>query len=332
MCSSRMIGRRILIAGSVAAVAAPALGQVSGKPGMPVIGVLWHAGNAEEEAPYFQTLIQGFRSLGYVDGQNLSLVHRFPNEDPVQFAQMAAELVALKPDAIVAVGGAAPYAKSANSTIPIVFMYVPDPIGAKLVNDIRHPGGNVTGLTNFSVELSAKRLELMKDFVPGLSRVGLLVNPNVLISRLYVEQARAAQSPLGLETEAFEAPTLASLEPAFDAMARSKVQAVIVNAESLFYLGKQAIAKLALERMLPTCVWVREVVEAGALVSYGADQRAIARRVPAYVDRILKGEKPATIPVEQPSRFELVINAGTAKRLGLGIPPIVLGRSDDITE
>lgn len=324
--------RRSILSDSLGVLASPAFGQITSRARKPIVGILWHAGKAEEEAPYHHLLIQSFQSLGYIDGESVSLVHRFPNEDPVLFTQMAAELAALKPDVLVAVGGAAPYMRKATSTLPIVFMYVPDPVGARLVADIRRPGGNATGLTNFSVELSAKRLEIMKEFVPGLARVGLLINPNAVISRLYVEQSRAAATSLGLKTEVFEVASLSAMEGAFDAMAQATMQAVIVNAESLFYLGKEALAKLAMARSLPMCVWVREVLEAGALVSYGADQRAIARRTAVYVDRILKGESPADIPVEQPSRFELVINAGAAKRLGLAIPPILLGRADDVIE
>jgi putative ABC transport system substrate-binding protein len=258
--------------------------------------------------------------------------HRFPNEKPELFAGMAAELVASEPNVLIAVGGAAPYAKRATATIPIVFMYVPDPIGANLVESIRRPGGNATGLTNFSVELSAKRLEYLKELVPTLSLVGLLINPSAKISDLYVEQSNLAGPKLGLTCKAYPVRAIDELESTFDAMKRDGMQAVVVNAESLFYLGKEMIAKLALARRLPTCVWVKEVLESGALVSYGADQRAIARRVAYYADRILKGERPADIPVEQPARFQLGINLKTADALGLTISPTLLARADEVIE
>jgi putative tryptophan/tyrosine transport system substrate-binding protein len=245
---------------------------------------------------------------------------------------MAVELVSLKPDVLVAVGGAAPYAKRATETIPIVFMYVPDPVGSKLVEGIRRPGWNATGLTNFSVELSAKRLEYLKEISPSLARVGLLVNPSVKISELYIAQSKAAEPKLGLTTQAFEVRSPSELEAAFDAMVKAGMQAVVVNAESLFYQVKDAIAKLALERRLPTCVWVREVLEAGSLISYGADQRAIARRVAVYVDRILKGESPADMAVEQPARFQLLLNLKTAKALGLTIPSHLLSSAEELIE
>jgi putative tryptophan/tyrosine transport system substrate-binding protein len=323
--------RREFIAGVGTAAVWPVVARAQKQNRIPKVGVLWHAANADEEAPYFGSLIEGFRGLGYGDDR-IALEHRFPNEKPELFASMAAELVSLKPDVLVAVGGAAPYAKKATATIPIVFMYVPDPIGSSLVESIRRPGGNVTGLTNFSLVLCAKRLEFLKEIVPTLSRVALLVNPTAKISELYINQSSDAAPKLGLTTQAFQVRSLGELEAAFDAMVKAGVQAVVVNAESLFYPGREMIAKLALMRRLPTCVWVREVLEAGALVSYGADQRAIARRVASYVDRILKGEKPADIPVEQPTRFELLINHKVAKGLSLEIPPSLLARADEVIE
>jgi putative ABC transport system substrate-binding protein len=323
--------RRDLIKLIGAAAAWPAMARAQGRNRIPRIAVLWHADSAEGEAPYFGSLMQGFESLGYTAGK-AAFEHRFPDEKPELFKSMAAELVAREPDVLVAVGGAAPYAKMATANIPIVFMYVPDPLGARLVESIRRPGGNATGLTNFSVDLSAKRLEYLKEFVPTLSRVALLINPSAKISDLYVEQSNTASPKLGLSCKAYPTRTVDELTGAFDAMAADAMQAVVVNAESLFYLGKERIAKLALERRLPTCVWVMEVLKSGALLSYGADQRAIARRVAYYVDRVLKGEKAGDIPVEQPARFELGINVATAKALGLAVPPTLLARADEVIE
>ena len=324
--------RRRDIFGFAAAVAAwPLVARASEPARIPKIGVLWHAANSGEEAPYFTSLIEGFRSLGYGDGR-ITFEHRFPAEKPELFTSMAAELAATSPDAIIAVGSAAPYAVKATTSIPVVFMYVPDPLGSKLVQSIQRPGGNATGLSNFSVELSAKRLEYLKEVVPNLSRVALLVNPSARISDLYIEQAKAAGPKLGITTQAFQARSLDDLEGAFDAMTKADMQAAVVNAESLFYVGKSSIASLAVARHLPTCVWVRECAEAGALLSYGTDQRAIARRTAAYVDRILKGEKPAEIPVEQPTHFELTINLKTAKALGLTVPFSLLTRADHVIE
>jgi len=318
-----------VIAGSTAVW--PLAARAQGQGRIPKIGVLWHAASADEEAPFFGDLVQGFRSLGYVEGR-IVLEHRYPDEKPELFTSMAAELVSLKCDVLVGVGAAAPYVKKATAIIPIVFMYVPDPIAANLVESIRRPGGNATGLSNFSSDLSAKRLQYLKEIVPSLSRIGLLINPAAKVSERYIEDSKAAGPKLGVTTEAFQVRSLSDLEGAFDAMMKAGMQAVVVNAESLFYQGKETIAKLALARRLPTCVWVREVLEAGSLVSYGTYQREIARRVAYYVDRILKGEKPADIPVEQPTRFELVINLKTAKALGLTVPQTLLVAATAVIE
>jgi len=327
-----MISRRALIAGAASSLSVSSVAYGQKPRRMPRIGVLWHAANIEEESPYFGSLSEGFRDLGYIDGRNIALEHRFPDEKPALFARMAAELVSLKPDVLIGVGSAAVYVKKATSTIPMVFMYVPDPVGAGLVETVRRPGGNATGLTNFSVELSAKRLQYLKEIVPSLARVALLINPTANISGLYLRQSSEAAPKLGLATQAFEVSLLGELDQAFDAMLKAGMQAVVVNAESLFYQGKARIAKLAIGRRLPTCVWVKELVDDGALVSYGVDQRAIARRVAVYVDRILKGEKPADLPVEQPTKFELIINLKTAKALGLTIPQTLLLRADQVIE
>ena len=328
-----MTNRRRFLAGVVGSLSLSSLAHGQPRAGKkPRVGVLWHAANIEEETPYFQSLAEGFRQLGYIEDRTLTLEHRFPDEKPELFASMAAELVASKPDVVVGVGSAAPYLKKATSTIPMVFMYVPDPVGAGLVETVRRPGGNATGLTNFSVELSAKRLQHLKEINPALTRVALLINPHAKISALYVTQSNEAAAKLGLTTQVYEVRTLAELDRAFDAMAKAGMQAVVVNAESLFYQGKERIAKLATARRLPSCVWVREVLEAGALVSYGADQRAIARRVAVYVDRVLKGEKPAEMPVEQPTRFELIVNMKTARALGVTIPQALLVRADEVLE
>jgi putative ABC transport system substrate-binding protein len=298
---------------------------------IPRVGVLWHAADADGEWPYYGCLLDGFEELGY--GQRkIELIHRFPGEKPEKFQGMAAELAALAPDVLVGVGGAAPYVKKATSSIPMVFMYVADPIGAKLVESIRHPGGNATGLTNFGLELVGKRLEYLKEITPQLARVAMIVNPTNPISNFYVEQANAAGPKLGLTCKPYNVGTLDGLEPAFDAMMGDGVEAVIFNAESLFYVGKKRIAELALARKLPCCGYVKEVLDAGMLISYGADQRLIARRTAYYVDRILKGERPADMPVEQPTRFQLCINLTTAKALGLTIPPTLLARADEVIE
>lgn len=300
---------------------------------VPRIGVLWHAASAEEEGPYFEAVRQGFRDLGYVEGHTIILDHRFPNEEPERFRSMAAELVALKPDVLLAAGGPASVAaKNATTTIPVVFIVVPDPLGSKLVDGLARPGGNVTGLANFAVQLSAKRVEYLKEAIPRLSRVALLINPNTKITSQYIAESEAAAAALGLTLHQIEARSLGDLERAFDAMVKARVQAVAVNAEGVFFQGRTLLATLAVARGLPTCVFSREIPEAGALMSYGPDQRAIFRRAAVYADKILKGAKPAHFPVEQPTRFELLINITTAKALRLKVPPSLLARADHVIE
>jgi putative tryptophan/tyrosine transport system substrate-binding protein len=315
----------------IAGAAWPMLVRAQQRRGVPKVGVLWHAADADGEWPYYGCLLEGFEELGYSQGK-IELIHRFPDEKPEKFQSMAAELVALAPDVLVGVGGAAPYVKKATSTIPMVFMYVADPIGAKLVESIRRPGGNATGLTNFGLELVGKRLEYLKEINPQLARAAMIVNPTNPISNFYIEQSNAAATKLGLTCKPYNVGTLDDLESAFNAMAGDRMEAVTFNAESLFYVGKKRIAELALARKLPCCGYVKEVLDAGVLISYGADQRLIARRTADYVDRILKGERPADMPVEQPTRFQLCINLTTAKALGLTIPPTLLARADEVIE
>jgi putative ABC transport system substrate-binding protein len=323
--------RRDVMALIAGAAAWPVMARAQERRRVPKVGVLWHAADADGEWPYYGCLHDGFEELGYTSGK-IELIDRFPNEKPEKFQSMAAELVALAPDVLIGVGGAAPYVKKATSTIPMVFMYVADPIGAQLVESIRHPGGNATGLTNFGLELVGKRFEFLKEINPQLAKVAMMVNPTNPISAFYIGQANEAGAKLGLSCKPYNVGTVDDLEPAFDAMVADGMQAVLFNAESLFFVGRKKIAELALARKLPCCGYVKEVLEAGLLISYGADQRLIARRTAYYVDRILKGEKPADMPVEQPTSFQLCINLTTAKALGLTIPPTLLAQADDVIE
>ena len=279
--------------------------------------------------PYLEAVRQGFKDLGYAEGHTITLEHRFPNEEPERFRAMAAELASMKPDVLLAAGAAASIAaKNATTTVPVVFMVVPDPIGSNLVKSLARPGGNVTGLTNFAVELSAKRLEYLKETIPGLSRVGLLINPNVQITRRYIEESEAAAASLRLTIHLAEVRSVADLESAFDAMVKARVQAVSVNADGLFFQGASQRREPGADPTSTDMRLFEKTLEAGALISYGPDQRAIFRRAPAYVDKILKGAKPAELPVEQPTRFEFLVNLKTARALGLPIPPSVLIRAD----
>jgi putative ABC transport system substrate-binding protein len=325
--------RRVFITllGGAAGVPLAAMAQQAGKT--PIVGILWHAGSAQEEGPNFTAMIEGFKALGYVDGQNIRFEHRFPNELPERFRSMAAELVSMKVDVLMSVGvTTAPYVRSATATIPIVFALVADPVASKLVDSLARPGGNATGLSMFAAELGAKRLELLKEAIPGLSRVGLLINPNTSFSRPYIDESKAAAVKLGLGLQTFEARTLDELEPAFDMAAKAGAQAISVTPEGIFYQGRANIAKLALSRGLATCVWSKETFEPGALMAYGPDVLGILRHAAVFVDKILKGAKPADIPVEEPTRFQLLISLKTAKAIGLTVPPTLLLRADAVIE
>jgi ABC-type uncharacterized transport system substrate-binding protein len=316
-----------------AAVAWPLAARAQNANRRPRVGVLWHAANAEEEGPYFKALVEGFAALGYVDGHTITLHHRFPNETPELFQRMAADLVALKSDVLVSVGNvASPYARNATETIPVVFILVADPIGSKLVDSLARPSGNVTGLTNFVSEVVGRRLQLLKELIPELSRVGQLVNPNAAAARLNIELTRAAASRLGFAVQLFEARSVEELEPVFDAVAAAGMQAVTVNPEGLAFQARELIAKLALARRLALCAYSRETFEPGAFMSYGTDHLAICRRAAGYVDRILKGTKPSDLPVEGPTKFEFLINLKTARAIGLDISPLMLARADEVIE
>jgi putative tryptophan/tyrosine transport system substrate-binding protein len=300
---------------------------------IPRIGVLWHAGSAEEEGPYFKGLIEGLTNLGYIDGRNVIMEHRFPNETPALFRSMASELVSSKVDILIGVGSqTAPYVKSATTTIPIIFVFSPDPVGTKLVSSLAQPGGNATGLTNFAADLIGKRLQYLKDTVPELSRVALLVNPATQVARLYIDVTQAAAAKLNLINYVFEAKAHNELEQTFDRMTQSGMQAVTINSEGLAFQHKEFIAKLAIARRLPLSVWSRETLQAGALMSYGPDQVAICRRAAVFVDKILRGAHPAELPVEEPTKIEFLINLKTAKALGLTVPPKLLYTADEVIE
>jgi putative tryptophan/tyrosine transport system substrate-binding protein len=300
---------------------------------IPTVGVLWHAGSAEEEEPFFSALREGFKDLGYIEGKNIRLEDRFPNEVPERFKSMLAELVALDVDVIVSVAPASLYARDATGTIPHVFVFVPDAVGLKFVNSLARPGGIATGLSVPMFGLTRKRVQLTNDAIPGLASIGLLVDPLLVASTQATKaEAQAAATEIGLSLQTFEASSLDELEGAFNSMTRASMQALVVNGTGLFYKHRANIAKLAMAHRLPTTVWAREAMEPGFLMSYGASLTAIVKRAPTYVDRILKGEKPADIPVEEPTRYEFVVNAKLAKAFGIEVPAIVLARADEVIE
>ena len=324
--------RRAFI-GGLAATGLPLTAPAQQAGRIPTIGVLWHAASPSEEQPYFDALIQGFKELGYVEGRNIRFEHRFPNEIPERFRQMAAELAALNVATIVTVGNqTAQYAKQATATVPIVFVFVNDPVGAKLVNTLARPGGNVTGHSVIGIDLTAKRFELLREIVPQVSHVGLLLNPNEPSAAQYFAEGKAAASALNLTVEPFELRSLNEMESVFARMAQSGVQALALGPGGLLFQGKSDLAKIALAHRMPTCGWSRETLVSGLLLSYGPDLVQIVRQAATFVDKILRGTKPGDIPVQQPTRFQLVVNQQTARALKINIPTSFFLRADEVIE
>ena len=297
---------------------------------IPRVGYFRHAGKPEEEQPYYGAVNDEFQKLGYVSGRTVILEHRFPAEDPERFKSMAAELVSLQPDALMGGAVTTSYLKQATSTIPIVFMNVPDPVGLKLVESLSRPGGNATGLVNFGRDLVGKRLQLLKEIVPGLTHVALLVNNGQPSGKIYIEEGGAVAAELGLQLRVFDVRHDAALANAFDDMKKEEMQALITSSGGSLFQWKAKIAKLARDHRLPYCAFAKETFDVGALIGYGADQ--LCRDAVHYVDRILRGANPADLPVQQPTKLQLLINLKVAQAIQVTIPPSLLATADEVIE
>ena len=277
---------------------------------------------------------EGLRSLGYRVGENVVIEYRFANGEMERLPALAADLVRLGVDIIVA--GSNPTtlaAMKATTTIPIVMTGSVDPVGTGLVASLARPGGNVTGLAvDAGGEILGKRFELLKETLPNLSRLGILFNPDVAFNRSRQTSMTETARALGLTTIPVEARGLDALEQAFAIMVRERAQAFVMQGDSVLYNHRSQIAEMALRNRLPAASLQRELAEAGFLLTYGADIRDLYRRSAAFVDKIFKGAKPADLPVEQPTKFELVINLKTAKALGIIVPPSLLLRADEVIE
>jgi putative ABC transport system substrate-binding protein len=297
---------------------------------IPRIGVLWHAGNEQEEAIYLDALRQGFSEIGYVEGKDFVLENRFAAEQYERYGPLAAELVASNVDVLVAITSmAVRAAQQATTTIPVVFVVVSDPVGQKFANSLARPGGNMTGLATLQVDMSGKRLALFKEAVPRLSQLTLLANPTQQVTSRYVEQYRAAAGFLGLTVQEVQASKPDDLQAAIAAITEG---GLVVVPDNMLFNERKRIAELALSRGLPSMLWNSDMTDAGLLLSYGENFVVQFRRIAVYVDKILKGAKPADLPIEIPARYEFVINANTAKKLALDIPPSVLARTDRVIE
>jgi putative tryptophan/tyrosine transport system substrate-binding protein len=319
-----------LIGGAAAAWPLAARAQQSSNR-VPVVGVLWHAGSAEEEDVYLSVLVKAFNDLGYVEGKNIHLDHRFPAENPDRFRTLARELVDEQPDVIIAVTGfGALELKKATSTIPIVFVLPPDPIGAGLVESLAHPGGNATGLSLMLVDLSGKSLQLLKEAVPNLSRVALLVDPTTTFKERTIKAHVAAAEELGISLWPAEISTPDQIEPVFSKIAEDRADAVLRVGGSMLFSERARTGAAALAHRLSGMTYIAEEVPYGFLMSYGLDFPDFFRRAVTYTDKILKGAKPADLPVEQPTKFKLVLNLRTASALGIGFPQSLILSADEI--
>ena len=315
---------------AVALLAAPlAVGaQPAGK--VPRIGALVVAAPGYRPVEGFR---QGLRELGYVEGRNIAVEYRYAEGKADRYGDLAAQMVKLDPDVIVVWGTElAQTVRRATAKIPIVLALGDRPVEMGLVADLARPGGNVTGLTTMSYELSAKRLELLKEILPSLARVAALYSPDVRVEPTLKELAVAAQR-LGIRLQPLAARGPQDFDRAFAAMATERAEAVLLMPTALSTTqGGARLAELALKRRMPAIGQGREFMAGGALMSYGANPTDLGRRAATFVDKILKGAKPADLPVEQPTKFELLINLKTAKALGVTIPQSVLARADELLE
>ena len=324
--------RDFLAALGAAATAWPrsGLAQISKK--MARIGVLWHAGSAEEEAVFLNPLVEGIASLGWVEGQNVVFEHRFPAEQPERFKALAGELARLDLDLIIASAlNAALAAKEATKTIPIVFIFVQDPDETGLVDSLAHPGGNITAFA--IVDVSQKRLEVFKEVFPPLSKIVLLFNgDHQAAGKRFIEKMGAAADKLELGVQVVEVAGPQGFERAFAEIHGDGKTGIAYAIDTLFFANRRRVAQLAQAGGLPVMAYNDVHVRDGIFASYGPDSLDMYRRAGTYVDKILKGTKPADLPVEEPTKYILAVNLNTAHALGLTVPPTILARADEVIE
>ncbi len=297
---------------------------------LPTIGYLGSATLATE-SQRMAAFVQRLRELGWIEGRTVVIDYRWAEGRTERYAEIAAEFVRLKVDVIVTVGGAVGAAKQATATIPIVFAGAGDPVGSGMVASLAQPGGNVTGLSVQSIDLAGKRLEILREIFPDVRRLAIIGNVEYAATVLEMGEAQAAARALGLEVVRSEIRRAEDLAPAFEAL-KGAAQALYVCPDATINANHARINTLALGARLPTMHGVRDYVEAGGLMAYGPNLPDLYRRAANYVDKILRGAKPADLPVEQPTKFDLVINLVTARALGLEMPATLLARADEVIE
>ncbi len=300
---------------------------------MPVIGFLGST-SPDPYAPFVAAFRQGLNETGYVDGQNVSIEYRWAEGRYDVLPALAADLVGRKVDLIAASGGnvSALAAKNATSTIPIVFATGGDPVGEGLVASLARPGGNVTGVTFMFAELTPKRLELLSELVPQARVIALLTNPNSPGTERMIQDVQEGARAKGMQLPILKASTETEIDAAFASLLQLRAGALLVGADPFFFSRREQLVMLASRYAVPAIYQYPEFAASGGLIAYGSSVTAAYRRVGIYAGRILKGAKPADLPIEQPTRFELVVNLNTAKALGLTVPPSILARADEVIE
>jgi putative tryptophan/tyrosine transport system substrate-binding protein len=304
------------------------------QPAMPVIGFL-NPTSPDTNADRLRGFRQGLKDTGYVEGENVAILYHWAENQNDRLPELATELVRRRVAVIATSGGpaAAFAAKAATPTIPIVFIVAEDPVRLGLAATLARPGGNLTGINIFSVELAAKRLELLRELVPGAARVAVLVNPaDAMNAETTLRDVEAAARAIGLQIQVLNAGTSREIDAAFATFVRERPDALFVGNDAFFTSRRVQLANLAARHMVPITSGTREIAEAGGLMSYGSSLTDAYRQVGVYTGRILKGAKPADLPVVQASKFELVINAQTARMLGLTVPTTLLASADEVIE
>jgi len=325
-----VINRRTFLGTAMVGLLAP---TAQAQPKVAKIGLLDYAAREQARIMWWKALRDRLRELGYLEGQNVVYESRWGDGRVDRLTGLAGELVNAKVDIIVTAGTeAALAAKRATSSIPIVMTTGVDPVEAGLVAGLARPGGNVTGVSSMQSEVAAKRVELVGQLLPRVSRIAILFDTDNHASELIARHTEAGANSLGISLQKVGVRSLKDADAAFSAMKRDHIAAVILMATPTFIGERRRLADLAIAHHLPMMVGAKEYAEAGGLLSYGTDYPDLFRRAAAYVDKILKGAKPGDLPIEQPTKFELVINLKTAKALGLTIPPSLLARADQVIE
>ena len=324
------IGRRKFLATLGGAAAWPLAARAQQPAKVPTIGFLG-ASTLSSASKSVTAFVQRLRELGWIEGRTVTIEYRWGEGRNERFAEIAAEFVRLKVDVIVTSGVAALVVKQATSVIPIVLAVAADPLGTGLVASLARPGGNVTGLSTQFADTGSKRLEILREAAPGLRRLAIIGNVGYPASVLEMSEVQAAARTFGLEVATLEIRRAEDIAPAFEAL-KDRVEALYICGDALTAANRNRIYTFALSARLPTIIGSREQVEGGGFISYGPNFVDLYRRSADYVDKILRGAKPADIPVEQPTKFDLVINLVTARALGITVPPALLARADEVIE